>query len=81
MRDSTPSPPPARQRNLRNLAEAFAAQTHYATLALDLALARSRPSGPAVIDTDVACFQRIFDSADLGRGGSVTLHHLQASSA
>jgi len=121
------------QTNLRNLAEAFAAQTHYATLALDLALARAterapqdgtvaampggaiediparvrrldpdaapggaprigidlpaRPSGPAtitlarplpggtaVIETDAAYFQRIFDSADLGRGGSVTLH-------
>jgi diguanylate cyclase (GGDEF)-like protein/PAS domain S-box-containing protein len=130
------------QTNLRNLAEAFAAQTHYATLALDLALARAAertpaggavgalpggaleaiparvrrldpgaahalapgggarigialpgpgggpatitlaralPSGPAVIDTDVAYFQRIFDSADLGRGGSVTLHHLDGT--
>jgi diguanylate cyclase (GGDEF)-like protein/PAS domain S-box-containing protein len=126
------------QTNLRNLAEAFAAQTHYATLALDLALARAAdrapqdgtgtpatlpggpldeipaqvrrlgpdaprrpapgsapkigialpapggpasillsrvlPDGPAVIETDVAYFQRIFDSADLGHGGSVTLH-------
>jgi PAS domain S-box-containing protein len=127
------------QTNLRNLAEAFAAQTHYATLALDLALARAGerapqdgtgtpaalpggayediparvrrlgpdaarrpvpggaprigmamppgggpatvtlarvlPDGPAVIETDAAYFQRIFDSADLGHGGSVTLHH------
>jgi diguanylate cyclase (GGDEF)-like protein/PAS domain S-box-containing protein len=122
------------QTNLRNLAEAFAAQTHYATLALDLALARATeraqqdgaaavmpggalediparvrrlgpdgtgttgagprigiavpprggpatitlaralPGGGAVIETDAAYFQRIFDSADLGRGGSVTLH-------
>jgi diguanylate cyclase (GGDEF)-like protein/PAS domain S-box-containing protein len=124
------------QTNLRNLAEAFAAQTHYATLALDLALARaaehapqdgvgtpavlpgetliparvrrlgpdaprqpvpgSTPKigialppdggpatitlarvltdGPAVIEADAAYFQRIFDSADLGHGGSVTLH-------
>jgi diguanylate cyclase (GGDEF)-like protein/PAS domain S-box-containing protein len=125
------------QTNLRNLAEAFAAQTHYATLALDLALARATehapqdgtvaampggaiediparvhrfgpdaapapapagtprigivlparagapatitlaralPDGSAVIETDAAYFQRIFDSADLGRGGSVTLH-------
>jgi diguanylate cyclase (GGDEF)-like protein/PAS domain S-box-containing protein len=126
------------QTNLRNLADAFAAQTHYATLALDLALARATehaphdspgtaatmpggafediparvrrlgpdaprrpapggapkigiavpatngpatitlarvlPDGPAVIETDVAYFQRIFDSADLGHGGSVTLH-------
>jgi diguanylate cyclase (GGDEF)-like protein/PAS domain S-box-containing protein len=125
------------QTNLRNLAEAFAAQTHYATLALDLALARATertppdgtaaampggafediparvrrlgpdaspppapgaaprigialprpgggpatitlarnlPAGRAVIETDVAYFQRIFDPADLGRGGSVTLH-------
>ena len=124
------------QTNLRNLAEAFAAQTHYATLALDLALARGAehapqdgadtpavlpgetliparvrrlgpdaprgpvpgstpkigialppdggpatitlarvlPDGPAVIEVDAAYFQRIFDSADLGRGGSVTLH-------
>jgi diguanylate cyclase (GGDEF)-like protein/PAS domain S-box-containing protein len=131
------------QTNLRNLAEAFAAQTHYATLALDLALAhaaerappdgtatpaalpagalpgsaaetiparvrrlgpdaprrpapggapkvgiafpapggpatillaRVLPSGPAVIEADAAYFQRIFDSADLGHGGSVTLH-------
>ena len=126
------------QTNLRNLAEAFAAQTHYATLALDLALARATerapqdgtvaampggaiediparvhrlgpaaasapapggtprigidlpdrtggpatitlarplPGGSAVIETDAAYFQSIFDSADLGRGGSVTLHH------
>jgi diguanylate cyclase (GGDEF)-like protein/PAS domain S-box-containing protein len=123
------------QTNLRNLAEAFAAQTHYATLALDLALARATerapqdgtvaampggaiediparvhrlgpdaapapdgtprigiglpdraggpatitlarplPGGGAVIETDAAYFQRIFDSADLGHGGSVTLH-------
>jgi diguanylate cyclase (GGDEF)-like protein/PAS domain S-box-containing protein len=124
------------QTNLRNLAEAFAAQTHYATLALDLALARGAehapqdgvgtpavlpgetliparvrrlgpdaprrpapgsmpkigialppdggpatitlarvlPDGPAVIEVDAAYFQRIFDSADLGHGGSVTLH-------
>ncbi|MCS0633927.1 EAL domain-containing protein [Telluria mixta] len=126
------------QTNLRNLAEAFAAQTHYATLALDLALARAAehapqdgtdtaavlsggapeaiparvrrlgpdaprrpqpsgapkigialppgggpaaitlarvlPDGPAVIEADAAYFQRIFDSADLGHGGSVTLH-------
>ena len=122
------------QTNLRNLAEAFAAQTHYATLALDLALARGAqdgtdtpavlpggaaeaiparvrrlgpdaprrpqpsgaphigialasdggpatitlarvlPAGPAVIEADAAYFQRIFDSADLGHGGSVTLH-------
>ena len=95
------------QTNLRNLAEAFAAQTHYATLALDpgaahalapggaarigialpgpgggpatITLARALPSGPAVIATDVAYFQRIFDSADLGRGGSVTLHHLDGT--
>ena len=125
------------QTNLRNLAEAFAAQTHYAALALDLALARAAehtpedgtdmaalpggaleaiparvrrlgpdaprrpvpsgaprigiavppdggpatitlarvlPGGPAVIETDATWFQRIFDSADLGHGGSVTLH-------
>ncbi len=125
------------QTNLRNLAEAFAAQTHYATLALDLALARAAehapedgtdmaalpggaleaiparvrrlgpdaprrplpsgaprigiavppdggpatitlarvlPGGPAVIEADANWFQRIFDSADLGHGGSVTLH-------
>ncbi|MFS2133240.1 EAL domain-containing protein [Telluria sp. Tellsp131] len=126
------------QTNLRNLAEAFAAQTHYATLALDLALARAAehapqdgsdtaaalpggapeaiparvrrlgpdaprrplpsgapkigialppdggpatitlarvlPTGPAVIEADAAYFQRIFDPADLGHGGSVTLH-------
>jgi diguanylate cyclase (GGDEF)-like protein/PAS domain S-box-containing protein len=125
------------QTNLRNLAEAFAAQTHYATLALDLALARATerttlngtnaampggafediparvrrlgpdaphlpapggaprigigvpapgggpatitlartlPAGSAVIETDVAYFQRMFDPADLGHGGSVTLH-------
>ncbi|MFS2020813.1 hypothetical protein ACEN88_30065, partial [Massilia sp. CT11-108] len=34
------------QTNLRNLAEAFAAQTHYATLALDLALARAAEHAP-----------------------------------
>jgi diguanylate cyclase (GGDEF)-like protein/PAS domain S-box-containing protein len=125
------------QTNLRNLAEAFAAQTHYAALALDLALARAAehapedgtdmaalpggaleaiparvrrlgpdaarrplpsgaprigiavppdggpatitlarvlPGGPAVIEADATWFQRIFDSADLGHGGSVTLH-------
>ena len=122
------------QTNLRNLAEAFAAQTHYATLALDLALARAAerapldgtvaampggalediparvrrldpdapgargagprigialpphgghatitlaralPAGGAVIETDAAYYQHIFDSADLGHGGSVTLH-------
>jgi hypothetical protein len=35
------------QTNLRNLAEAFAAQTHYATLALDLALAHAAERTPA----------------------------------
>jgi diguanylate cyclase (GGDEF)-like protein/PAS domain S-box-containing protein len=106
------------ETNLRNLAEAYAAQAHYATLALDMALARDarRPrhdpdpdavpwrkpegapritigapmpggrttitlarslpgaeGGAAVIETDAAYFQRIFASADLGSGGSVTL--------
>jgi diguanylate cyclase (GGDEF)-like protein/PAS domain S-box-containing protein len=149
------------QTNLRNLAAAFAAQTHYATRALDLALAHEseqvlrRPgaagagaeavrgdmptrvyifspngslrassipppagarlsaphlaagagpqvgirwpdpasrsatitlaralpevdgksAGTIVIETDVAYFQRIFGTADLGSGGSVTLLH------
>jgi diguanylate cyclase (GGDEF)-like protein len=121
------------QTNLRNLAAAYAAQTHYAMLALDAELARGAagagavpatavikhqatrvyarpgeagsvpvPGGapqvalgrdggratimltrvlPAadgaattvVIETDVAYFQRIFASSDLGSGGSVTL--------
>ena len=137
------------QTNLRNLAEAFAAQTHYATLALDMVLASDAgrvlsepnagaripargvredmaafvyvlapgpvpgpavpspaPGGPAevgigslapdsgrgtitlarplsgrdghavgklVIETDAAYFQHIFDAAELGSGGSVTL--------
>ena len=99
------------ETNLRNLAAAYAAQTHYAVLALDTRLARGADSpgaapggdpeitlgapGPdgrrttirlardlpagsggvrtVAIDTDVAYFQRIFASSDLGSGGSVTL--------
>jgi diguanylate cyclase (GGDEF)-like protein len=123
------------QTNLRNLAAAYAAETHYAMLALDAALTRGADGtgevpaatavynhrgtrvytlpGPAgstgqpdgtlqvdlgkagqdgrktitlarslpgeggdrtiVIETDVAYFQRIFASSDLGSGGSVTL--------
>ncbi|MFS2021601.1 hypothetical protein ACEN88_34175, partial [Massilia sp. CT11-108] len=39
-----------------------------------ITLARVLPTGPAVIEADAAYFQRIFDPADLGHGGSVTLH-------
>src|SRR6476646_9496001 len=67
------------ETNLRNLAAAYAAQTHYATLALDMALAGDvdGAAGPAAstVDDELAAEVYVLGPDGQRRASRPALHH------